>query len=838
MTPIRTFSEITGQDAAVVGGKGLSLGLMAGAGLPVPPGFCVTCAAYRPGEPPDAVPALAEAIRRAYRDLGGGPVAVRSSATAEDGPAASFAGQQETVLGVNGEAAVLDAVARCWASLNSDRSVAYRRQQGIDDGGLAMAVVVQGLVPAEVAGVLFTRDPLDEEGRRMLVEASWGLGESVVSGRVTPDRYHLDRDTGAVLDRHIADKRLQFTDCRLQNEPSNLQWAEVAPEKQTASCLDDAQLLELAELGRRVEAFYGEPRDIEWAWAGGRFWLLQARPITAGGAAQRAQIRREEIAALRARAEPSGTVWARYNLAEMLPEPTPMTWSIIRRFTSGRGGSGLMYRDLGYDPDPALDEEGVFDLVCGRPYCNLSREARQYYRQLPLEHPFAALKAAPHKALYPQLPVPNPARASWRFWLGLPVLLPVLFWKQMRYGLRVRRLMRTLAPQLREQTFPTFAAEVRREAGEDLNRLDTPALLARLEHWVRRTLYDFARDSLKPTALAGIAMITLERALTRTLGAERATAALGELTLGVKPDPEADLPGALAELSAGRLDRAAFLERFGHRGSQEMELAQPRWAEDAAAVDRLIASAGPGGSTPEAGAAWDGIAAEARLTASQKAALEGELATLHTYLSLRETAKHYLMMGYARIRRLLVDLDRRHRLSGGIFFMTADELPALAEGKDLADRIARRRRRRTVALSLEVPPVLFSDDLEAIGRATPAEGADTLRGVPLSAGVAEGPALVLHEPQTPAAPAEPYILVCPSTDPAWVPLFAHARGLVMETGGVLSHGAIVAREFGLPAVAGLPDVLRQLRTGQRLRVDGGTGAVTVLSGDRHDARGP
>jgi rifampicin phosphotransferase len=195
---------------------------------------------------------------------------------------------------------------------------------------------------------------------------------------------------------------------------------------------------------------------------------------------------------------------------------------------------------------------------------------------------------------------------------------------------------------------------------------------------------------------------------------------------------------------------------------------------------------------------------------------------------LRESAKHYLLKGYALIRRVLVELDRCYGLNGGVFFLTPDELPRLTKGEDLSGLIAERRRRRAIVLTLEVPPVLFSDDLEAIGRPVVVEGADTLQGVPLSAGVAEAPALVLDQPLTANLPSEPYILVCPSTDPAWVPLFVHARGLVMETGGVLSHGAIVAREFGLPAVAGLAGVQRRLKTGQRLRVDGGRGTVTVL----------
>src|SRR5262245_20911203 len=224
MTDLRTFDQIGPGDVDAVGGKGLSLGLLAGAGLPVPPGFCVTSAAHRrlQGRKPHDDADLAGRIADAYRTLGG-PVAVRSSATAEDGAAASFAGQQETVLGVDGEAAVLEAVARCWASLDTERALAYRRRQGVDDRGLAMAVVVQRLVPSEVSGVLFTRDPLDPEGRRMLVEASWGLGESVVSGEVTPDRFHLDRETGAVLERHVSTKRTLRTAAGRQDVPPEKQ---------------------------------------------------------------------------------------------------------------------------------------------------------------------------------------------------------------------------------------------------------------------------------------------------------------------------------------------------------------------------------------------------------------------------------------------------------------------------------------------------------------------------------------------------------------------------------------------------------------------------------------
>ncbi|MHB1425651.1 MAG: PEP/pyruvate-binding domain-containing protein [Gemmataceae bacterium] len=831
MSELRTFEQIQHGDADAVGGKGLSLGRMFAAGLPVPPGFCITTAAYRRlrGQPPASDSSLLEQILQAYQHLGGGLVAVRSSATAEDSDLASFAGQQDTILGVHGETAVCDAIARCWESLHGERAVAYRRDRGVSDEGLAMAVVVQRLVAAEVAGVLFTRDPLDPQGQRMLVEASWGLGESVVSGRVAPDRYHLDSETGGVVEQHIAAKMVQVTTEGTHPVPTD---------KQTQPCLDAARLAELAVLGRRVEAFYGEPRDVEWAWADGRFWLLQARPITAAGAVERAQVRRAEIAALTAKAEPRGTVWSRYNIPEGMPEPTPMTWALVSHLLSGRGGCGLMYRDLGYGT--AVAQECVYDLVAGRVYCNLSREVRQHAGALLYDYSFAALKADPQKALMPQ-PVRDPSRAGALFWLLLPLRLPFNILGALRRMVLLSRLSNSFAEQFRQEILPAFAAETARAATEDWSSLPSAVLLERFHYWSERTLETYARESLKATTLAAAARAGLEYVLRRKLGADKARTALGTLSMGVRPDPECDLPAAMRDLIEGRLDRATFLERFGHRGNQDMELAQPRWSEDPAALDRLLnpaanAAGSPGQGKPAAFAAglnanaWEKIAAEANLSALERTALEPQLRLLQAYLSLRETAKHYFMRGYALLRRALLELDNRHRLQGGIFYLTPEELPALTAGQDMTKRIAERRRRRALALSLDVPAVIFSDDLEAIGRPQKIEGAEQLRGVPLSVGIAEAPALVLDQPRTDNLPSEPYILVCPSTDPAWVPLFAQARALVMEIGGVLSHGAIVAREYGLPAVAGLPNVQRRLRTGQRLRVDGGSGNVTVLPG--------
>ncbi len=834
MSELRAFSDIKPDDVELVGGKGLSLGLMAAAGLPVPPGFCLTTQAYRKASA-TIDDGLQQLLVDAYRSLGCGIVAVRSSATSEDGAAASFAGQQETILGVEGEAALKDAVTRCWRSLHTERAIAYRQRQGIDESGLAMAVVVQRLVHAEVAGVLFTRDPNDPRGERMLIEASWGLGEAVVSGRVTPDSFQVDRATGQLLDRRLGHKHMRITAAGEQEVPGDLQmlW-----------CLDEAQLRDLAELGRRIEQFYGEARDVEWAYADGRFWLLQARPITTSGAAERETVRRTEIEKLRKvvpalrdgtrehvpsrSAGTTGTVWSRTNLVEVLPEPTPMTWAVIQNLLSGGGGSGMMYRDFGFQPHPDLENKTVYDLIAGRPYVNLSREPYLQATKPIYGYSFAVYKKDPHLALDPK---PDTSRMLGGFWRFLR--LPGVLWSLIRTTKRIQAGSKTFAEQYRQTIAPKFLSEVETAETEDFAKLDSAAVLQRFHHWVKRTLVDFARESLKPTLFAQFSMQVLEQQIKTPLGPERTRAALAELSAGAHPDPDANLGLAIRDLTAGNLERGEFLKRFGHRGSHEMELAQPRWSEEPESIDRMVHvdrhSPALHEQTETPHQRWERIATQAKLISLVAKAMTGHVDRLQTYLGLRETAKHHFMRGYALIRRALVELDRRFKLSGGIFFLTPDELPQLIQGKDLASTIEQRKKYRSIALNLEAPPVIFSDDLEAIGRPQPAPaGAKQLQGIALSAGVAEGPALVLSEPSAAPAGTEGYVLVCPSTDPAWVPLFVKAKALVMESGGALSHGAIVAREFGLPAVAGLPGIHRQLISGQKLHVDGSRGMVMVI----------
>lgn len=705
------------------GGKAHGLARLIQAGWRVPDGFCVTHKTS-PAE-----------ILLAWRALGAEPVAVRSSSQLEDGQAQSFAGQFETVLNVPDETALLETVQRIAGSLTG-------------------SVIVQRMVAARVAGVVFSLDPTADQPCTR-IEAAGGLGDQVVSGRVRPTAWRVWPDAPAEL---------------LEGSP----------------CLSDPQLRTLTQAAADIAALFGREVDIEFALADDdQPFILQARPITASALTQTG-LRRREIDRAQALAAPGGTIWSRYSLAETLPAPLPMTWSIVRRMLSLRGAYGRLYRDLGYDPDPALEETGVLDLICGRPYYNLSREVRLYFQDFPFVYPLKALKADPRRASYPT-PEVDIKTARPGFWRRLPRTL----FKMVAAHYRQEGLRLTFAHKLREQIAPTFLVRLRTLQLEELDSLPADTLRQRLEAVVKLVVDDFAADSLKASAFATLAMKGHQGPLP-----------------AAAPDPEADVNGQFQRAAKKEIPFEELLNAIGHRGQEEMELARPRWSEE-----------------PER------LRAELSRVAVRPAPPRARPDDLTRWLSLRETARHWLMLGWAEIRRTLLALDRRLNLGGGIFWLHQDEL----ENPNL-EAISQRRLERRHLLSLSCPPVLFSDDLEAIGRPPePPDSAECLCGTPLSWGSAEGPALVVQSAREVPDEAENYVLVCPTTDPGYAAAMSRAVALVVETGGALSHGAIVARELALPAVSNIP--IQTLTTGMRLRVDGASGRVTPCSTQGEQAPG-
>ena len=850
---IKYFSEIDATDLSRVGGKGLNLGKLTRAGFLVPQGFCVTTDAYlfsvqglskqNANNIKELVlaPELVAEVRAAYEKLQTARVAVRSSATAEDLAEASFAGQQDTFLNVTPDE-LLEALKACWASLWSERAIAYRETQGITNEGLAMAVVIQEMCEADVSGVLFTVSPFSADVS--IVESNWGLGESVVSGAITPDSFQVSRETGEVLEKTVATKREMVTAAGVR---------EVSVAHQDIPSLTEAQLKELTQLGLRVERYYGQPMDIEWALADGQFVLLQARYITtpsnATAPSERTHqppevdeesvenLRQGEIHLLKIYADAHGTVWCHHNLAEVLPAPLPMTWSVIKKFMSGTGGLGKAYRSLGFYPSKRVDSEGILDLVCGRIYVNLNREAELHFDGFPFAHDFNALKQDPQKAMYAEAAT-DITRSTASFWFKLPVHVI----RMSRAEMRLRQCRSDFDQVLTARVFHAFQSEVEAERDISYADLSDVELVGKFQTWCTKTLDDFAPQVLTATLLAGFSLQRLEATLQKCVDETAAKSIASRLISGLSGNLTVETNEKLQQVATGDLALTDFLKDYGHRAVDEFELAQRRWREDTTYLEQIVESLrhkNAGTSFPQDNGAKQQMEqrelAEAELAellknkSGLRKQIESELDFTRRYMPFRETAKFYLMLGYEQIRRALLELDYRYALNGGIFYLAPDELQQLISGKAFGAVIATRKKERELLLQIEVPDVIFSDSLEQIGAPIATAAAETYSGVGVSAGVATGKARVLLTPADVRPSDQDYILVCPSTDPAWTPLFLHAAGLVMERGGILSHGAVVAREYGVPAVANIPNATRFIADGQMLQIDGNAGTVSIFT---------
>jgi pyruvate,water dikinase len=879
--------EASAASLLAAGGKGANLARLARAGLPVPPGFIVTTAAYHafvsanglgaviataldgtPADDPavldaasDAIrdrfaagtlPAeLAGAVRAAYAALGRPPVAVRSSATAEDLPELSFAGLQDTYLQVVGDDDLLRSIVRCMASLWTARAIGYRSRNDVPHREAALAVVVQQMVPSEVSGVLFTADPLTGRRDTVVIDATLGLGEALVSGRVEPDHYVVNA-AGRITSKTLGAKAESL---RGRPEGGTITVREDAAGRQA---LPDAAVVELAALGCRAARLFGAPQDVEWAWAGGRLWLLQSRPITSLYPLP------EGLPA-----EPLRVLVSFGALQGMLDPMTPLGQDALRALVAG------VLRRVGVRVTPNTQKFLFF--AGGRPFANLTPMLRnRLFRRLGpdawRDKESSAGRVVARLWDDPRLAPQGPA-LSWN-WLvplarvAVPLLgraLVTLLWPDAG---RVRGIRRTEAALARAEawsaaatTLPERVRLVERllDAGMTLaltNLLPAAAvglsgllLLQRLGEGVPGG----KTAALEATrGLPHNVTTTMDLALWRTACTIRADAASAATFRGTAAEVLA------ADYLAGRLPAVAqeavadFLGRYGMRGLAEIDLGRPRWREDPTMVVQVLQSyldlADPE-QAPDRVFARGAAAAEAavgRLAREVgrtrwgwlKARLvRGAGRRLRALAGLRESPKFLLirLLGLARAAlldsgRQLAEADILDR-PDDVFFLHLGELRALAAAapRDWRGLVAGRRQEyRRELRRRQAPRVLLSDGREFHDEAEPqAAGASALVGTPVSPGVAEGVVRVILDPAgARLAPGE--VLVCPGTDPSWTPLFLAAAALVTEVGGLITHGAVVAREYGIPAVVGVAQATTRLRTGQRVRVDGASGQITLL----------
>ncbi|MFE7129896.1 PEP/pyruvate-binding domain-containing protein [Streptomyces sp. NPDC057638] len=842
--------------AALVGGKAANLGELTRAGLPVPPGFCVTTDAYRavrvtralPGLTPAAArralldapvpPRVYEEIVSAYRALGDGvPVAVRSSATAEDLPSASFAGQQDTYLNVIGADRVVDAVRRCWASLWSDRAVVYRETNGVPQDSVQLAVVIQRMIDPAVSGVLFTADPVTGDRRRTVIDAAPGLGEAVVSGAVDPDHFVTEGDT--IVERSTGEKRLAIRP--LPDGGTE----RVTAEPDREPCLTDAQIRRLAALGRAVRDHYGGPQDIEWAIdADGALHLTQARPVTT----------------LFPLPERDGFhVYFCFSLAQGLERPiTPAGRAAFREIA--RSANAILIGDPAATGYTEAGERIFLDLT----HVLRDRIGRAFVLRL-----LGLMEARSAEVL-----------------TGLCARDPRLALTSTSVGPALRRAL-LLARRFHVPSSLGRALLRPGDAVRAAHRLERETVAGARATTVRGALRDQivpVLPRIAPAAFTGYALLALTGRIVRTEPGELQTVlrglphnvttamdlALGDLADLVRADPAAarafrDPGRTVGELARAYHDGAlpgtaqrglaAFLDRWGHRAVAEIDLGLPRWSDDPSQLLGVLANLL---DVEDPAARPDAVFARARADAdamverlARRAGARGPLvrfALRRTRLlaGLREYPKYLAVRVLAVVRERVAEHGTRLHAQGRIdapddvFFLDFDEMEtgvgtgvatgtATGTATELGDlRATIAARKESYARELRrrpVPRVLLSDGTAPEPPHEPA-APGSLTGTPASAGTVTAPARVVGDPV--GARLEPgEILVAPSTDPGWTPLFLTAGGLVMEMGGANSHGAVVAREYGIPAVVGVRGAMDAVRTGQIVTVDGGAGVVSV-----------
>ncbi len=711
-------------------------------------------------------------------------------------------------------------------SWNNPRAVAYRRRHDIRNLH-GTAVNVQMMFPSQVSGIVFTQDPTAPHEQRIVIEAAYGLGESIVSGDVTPDRYLIPRNNLDDVTTRIGRKNAIVR--ALGDEQ------DADPD---ASCLDGEQLRELCLLCLDVEKHFGHPVDVEFGLADGRLALLQARAIRGLDVAMAIEpARREEIARLKQIAKKHGQrkVWTAHNLGETLPVPTPLTWDIMGDFMRGDGGFGQMYQRLGYRPSQTVRDEGFLELICGRVYADPDRLADLFWEGMPFGYDADRLVQEP--ALLDQAPTKFMAeRADGRFLLRVIPTMIAMF----RSSRITRRMRATAVDRFEQEVLPDFLRWVETQRTRDLGTLDDSGLLDLLGRRIDRTMQRFGPESLLPGFFGGIALAALRSRLEQLLGPAEGVTLADMLTRALDGDTTFEQDALLFNVARGEVRLEDMLARFGHRCQGEMELARPRWREDdgflVQTIERLAAGGAADPQVMHRENAAKREAAEAALPETLARCggtcfletITEDLRQARRLLPYRESGKFYLMMGYELIRDAIEELGRRWSLGRDVYFLRREELVRFTANEGESRRIIDDRKVKWEALKrLEVGPVVDSEKLDELGLAPELGDAAEHEGTALAAGRASGPARLVFDPSEAGDLGTDYVLVCPSTDPGWTPLFMGAVALVVERGGVLSHGAIVARDFGIPAVV-LPHAMRLIENGRSIRVDGDTARVSLL----------
>ncbi|MGG2196459.1 PEP/pyruvate-binding domain-containing protein [Paenibacillus validus] len=839
------LDQVNKADIPRVGGKGANLGELFQAKFPVPRAFCITASAYRKqveetsianeltarlaGHDGDyerlstsvktlflkttIISEIEAGIRQAYRVMGrGARVAVRSSATAEDLPEASFAGQQETFLGIHGEAALLQSVRECWASLWSAQAIHYREKQGYSHTDVALTVVVQEMVAADAAGVMFTVNPVNGAAQEMIVTASYGLGEAVVSGSVTPDTYTIAKQSVTIAGREVARKEWMV----IQQEQGSAA-VSVPIGQQERPCLPDPKILEIARIGMEIDSHYGTPQDIEWAVAGSKVYILQSRPITT------LQNTEGKVQLPGLRDKVYGWVYLgrvpRFVRPRLIPTmvdhfPNPLRpFDIAVSVSAAMSGVRRVASDLGIRMPT--------DIVLPHP------------SGLILMNPPAP--SIPH--VLPRLP------AAWFELKRWTCYNPLREWREVDEPFLRDALTAVPTQDLMPGDMMDSVRRVCSVIAENhyrrFHKYMAPGFIAnrRLTKLLRKVDRDHA-DELKQKLTQGLEYQTaiinretkaLARFASRTPAVKEilSTKRFGGIYAAILADERCK--EFLAELKR-------FLARFGSRTTtMEPQPSYPTWRDEPDHVLTLIGVMlrDPGSIVDDEQVKeeeYRQVRADIvrRLGNDPERIKEFNLAvdTMRGFIIAREATLFFFEECVASIRCMTEQLasfltaERKLRKPEQLYYLLPNELEALIAGERIGElrNLAEERDRvwKRMEATWGLPEAGKNND------------AKVLKGTGASQGKVTGTVKVIRGPQEFNKLNTGDILVCPSTNPAWTPLFSIASAVVAETGSVLSHAAIVAREYGIPAVMACERATQELVDGDHVEVDGSAGTVRKL----------
>lgn len=873
------FDETDKKDLPLVGGKGANLGEMTQAGFPVPFGFCVTTESYKEfvrhnnlsefialsvkGANLENIAEIGGQIRkkiqlsvipeevgqqiiRSVNKLGiENYYAVRSSATAEDLAFASFAGQQDTYLNIKGEKALLDSVRNCWASLFTDRAILYRIQNKIQHEKVHMSVVVQKMVLPEVSGIMFTADPISGNRKVISIDAGYGLGEALVSGLVSPDIYKYNKSSKEIENKTIAEKKLAI----MPVEGGGTKKVEITAGKAASQVLADSQIKSLAELGMSIEKHYGCPQDIEWCLEKDRLYIVQSRAITSLFPVPQPLPKDEALHA-----------YVSFNHFQVMTDPiSPLGIDMLRMILPFEQGAR------------SAEEYKVTKSAGGRIYLDIS-EILQYKKPRHILASFMtnadALAAA---ALVELINRPdfeerikknkNAGKALRKFFMPIAfrAIKNITFKKPEGTVEFVNGYVNNQVKNISEVIKNSKPGIERLEAiymaaGRSLSFQELlPIMAAAMASF--KALEALEEKLLGTRKYADIIVKGLEGNITTEMGL-----LVGDLADMVRKSPSlireftnvdySTLNDRINKLKDSEFTKKykAFMEIYDMRAAGEIDMARERWIENPKPLAKAIMAIV---NTSEEGIHRNEY--KETIERAKKASVElikeverkhgkikGKIVkrmirVLRNYMPIREHPKYLIMKciliykkAFLEEAKLLVEKGHLSDVKD-VFYVSFWELYRAVQNNDSLIELVKNRKEEYEHFSKLTPPRVLTSDGEEIKagykRDNLPEGA--LPGMPVSSGVIEGIARVITDPSK-ASINKGEILVAPFTDPGWTPLFINAAGLVMEVGGLLTHGTVVAREYGIPAVVGITDATGKIKTGQRIRVDGNAGFVMIL----------